>query len=138
MNNQKKSLKKLVTNKKWKYKQRVTEKLSQTHSSQREFWKTLDKLSDKRGKTSSYLSHHSMSTHFKNLLNTKESISVPPKCHEEGPVDDKISLKELKKATGILKPGKAVAIDNLSQIHQIIAGYLYSPVLESFSYPYTK
>lgn len=55
-----------------------------------------------------------MSNHFKNLLNTKESIRVPPKCHEKGPVDDKISLKELKEAAGILKPGKAVAIDNLN------------------------
>ena len=114
LQNEKKSLKKLVSSKKWKHKQKITEKLSQTHSSQSEFWKTLDKLSDKREKTASYVSHLSMSNHFKNLLNTPESICVPPKCFERGPVDDKISLDELKKATGILKPGKAVAIDNLS------------------------
>ena len=114
LQNQKKSLKKLATNKKRKFKQSITEKLSQTPTSQREFWKILDKLSDKREKTSSYVSHQSLSNHFQNLLNTKETINVPPKCTEKGPVDDRISLDELKKASGILKPGKAVAIDNLS------------------------
>ena len=72
MQNEKKSLKKLVSSKKWKHRQKITEKLSQTHSSQLELWKTPDKLSDKQEKNASYVSHLSMSNHFKNLLNTLE------------------------------------------------------------------
>ena len=55
-----------------------------------------------------------MSDHFKSLLNTKEPSSLPPKCKEQGPLDYKITVDELLKVTGILKSGKAVAFDNLS------------------------
>ena len=39
---------------------------------------------------------------------------IPPKCKESGPLDYKITLEELDKGAEILKTGKAVGADNLS------------------------
>ena len=39
---------------------------------------------------------------------------MPPKCKEPGPLDNKITLEELREGSNILKGGKAVAIDNLN------------------------
>ena len=71
--NEKRNFKKLTANKKRKHKQNITNKLSQTHVSQREFWKILDNLSDKKANVSSFVSHHAMTNHFKTLLNSKEN-----------------------------------------------------------------
>ena len=114
LQNKKKSLKKMVSSKKRKYKQNITDKLSQSHKSQREFWKLLDKLSAKKEKISSYVSHKALTNHFKTLLNTTNPMDMSPKCQERGPLDDKITLDELTKASETLKPRKAVAIDNIN------------------------
>ena len=114
LQNEKKSLKKMVCSKKRKRRNAITDKLSQTDKSQREFWKLLDKLSAKKEKTSCYISHKSLTSYFKSLLNTKNPTELPPKCTERGPLDNKISLEELKKVSGILKSGKSVGIDNIN------------------------
>ena len=44
----KRSFKKIVAYKKRKYKRNITDKMSKSHKSQKEFWKLLDKLSEKR------------------------------------------------------------------------------------------
>ena len=111
---QKRSFKKLVAYKKRRYKGKITDKMSKSQKSQREFWKVFDRLNDRKVKTSSYVSHNSLSEHFKTLLNSTETIEIPPECKEEGQLDYTITLDEIKKASEILKPGKAVGVDNLN------------------------
>ena len=113
LQNEKKIFKKMTVGKKRKHRQNVSDKLSQSHVSQREFWKILDKLSEKKANTSSFVSHHAMSRHFKSLLNSKRDIAIPPKCKERGPLDHVIILEELIKGSEVLKAGKAVGYDNI-------------------------
>ena len=47
------------------------------------------------------------------MLNNKVQEDIPPDSTERGPLDDSITLDELKKASAILKPGKALGIDNV-------------------------
>ena len=63
---------------------------------------------------SMHVSHNSFSTHFKNLLNCSNQNEIPRKCKEAGQLDYSITPDELKKASEILKSGKSVGIDNLS------------------------
>ena len=70
---------KKVSSKKRKYKQSITDKVSQTHKSQREFWQLLDKLSAKKEKISSYVSQKALINHFKTLLNTINPIDILPR-----------------------------------------------------------
>ena len=114
LHTEKQRLKKLVTRKKREYKQKLIDKMSRNHKSPREFWKLLDKLSDKKPKTSSLVSHSSLTSHFKTLLTSKKTFDIPPICKEGGQLDYEITLDEIKKASEILKPGKAVGCDNLS------------------------
>jgi hypothetical protein len=111
---QKRFLKKLVANKKRKYKQNIVEKMSKSNKSQKEFWKLLDRLSSKTTNDSAYVSHNSLSNHFKTLLNSSDQNEIPPKSNDPGQLDYPITIDELKKASEILKPGKAVGVDNLS------------------------
>ena len=101
--NEKRNFKKLTANKKRKHKQNITNKLSQTHVSQREFWKILDNLSEKKANVSSFVSHHAMTNHFKTLLNSKEKLTMPPRCQERGAMDHQFTLDELKKGSEFLK-----------------------------------
>ena len=112
--NEKRNFKKLTANKKRKHKQNITNKLSQTHVSQREFWKILDNLSEKKANVSSFVSHHAMTNHFKTLLNSKEKLTMPPRCQERGSMDHQFTLDELKKGSEFLKSGKGVGVDNIS------------------------
>ena len=53
-------------------------------------------------------------SYFKSLLNSKLHVDIPPDSNERGQLEYTITLDELKKASAILKPGKALGIDNLS------------------------
>ena len=111
---EKKNLKKLVIRKKRKYKKNIVNKMSQSHKSLKEFWKLLGNLSDKKSKTSSYVSPNTLTTHFKSLLNTSEEPAMPPLCAENGPLDHMITLDELEEASKVSLPtGKGVGVDNL-------------------------
>ena len=80
---------------------------------QKKFWKLLDKLSKKKTNFSNYIAHKTLSSHFRSFLNNKLQEDIPPDSTERGPLDDSITLDELKKASAILKPGKALGIDNV-------------------------
>ena len=88
--------------------------MSKSDKSQREFWKLLDKLSGKKTNNSIFVSRTSLSNHFKTLLNSNDQNEIPPVNNETSQLDYPISLDELKKASAILKAGKAVGVDNLS------------------------
>ena len=111
---QKRLFRKIISNKKSKYKNNIIDKMSKRDKSQKEFWKLLEKLSDKKTNISNYVSHDSFSNHFKYLLNSNNRNDIPPRSRETGELDNPITIEELKKASEILKPGKAVGVDNLS------------------------
>ena len=108
----KRSFKKHTAFKKRKYKQKITDEMNSSHKNQKQFWRLLDKLSDKKENTSAFLSHNSLLSHFKSLLNSAGSEEIPPECKEHGQLDQPITEEELKTASeNCLKPGKGVGID---------------------------
>ena len=116
--------------------------MSQTNKSQRDFWKLLDKLKEKPKKVS-YVSHKTLTNHFKSLLNPKEALSKPSRCNEKGPLDYEITLEELELATNSLQPGKAVGIDNLinemilclAQVNSLVTLTLFNLILKTGELP---
>ena len=88
--------------------------MTQTHKSLKVFWKLLSKLSEKQSKTSSYVSHKTLTTHFQLLLNTAETATPHPHCSEIGPLDNNITIEELLEASkNSLPGGKGVGADNI-------------------------
>ena len=73
---------------------------------QKDFWKLLDKFSTKKTSISSNAPHDALSRHIKSLLNSKSHVDLPPDSNERGQLDYIITLNVLKKASGIIKPGK--------------------------------
>ena len=120
----KRTFKKHITLKKRKYKQNIVDEISGSQKNQKHFWKLLDKLSDKKESTSAFVSHNSLLSHFKSLLNSSHSKEIPQECLEHGQLDQPITEEELKKASGCLKPGKAVGIDNVG--NEMISCLLHS------------
>ena len=54
------------------------------------------------------------SQYFKKLLNTRRTLDIPSDEEKVGELDYSISLDELKKASSILKPGKALGLTILA------------------------
>ena len=102
-----------VANKKRKFKQKLADEMTKSQKSPKIFWKLLDKLSGKK-KTSTYVSHNSIANYIKTLLNSNDQNVIPPESKEFGKLDFPITLEEVRKASGILQPGKAVGLDNLN------------------------
>ena len=116
LSQQKKLLKKLTTQKKYRYKKGILNEMANNYNNknQKDFWKLLDKLSQKKPNISNYIKHDTLSSHFRSLLNTKGQVNLPPDSKERGPLDGTITLEELEIAAAILKPGKALGIDSVS------------------------
>ena len=81
---------------------------------QKDFWKLLNRFSPTNTKFSNNISPDTLSNHFKTLLNSQSHSELPPDCKESGQLDYTITLDELMKASLILRPGKALGIDNIS------------------------
>ena len=77
--------------------------------------------------------------YFKTIFASKTQIDIPDDNNEIGQLDYNITLDELKKASGILKPGKALGIDNISnemiqsllECHPEIILLLFNSIIES-------
>ena len=111
----KKKLKQIVTNKKRGYRQRIIDKMAHNQKGNKEFWKLLKKLSDKQPKTSSFVSHSYLTNHFKTLLNSKVKVEMPPKSTEPCQLDEEITLEEMNESAKVSLPaGKGVGADNLN------------------------
>ena len=104
----------LVRQKKFKYKQNILNEIASKRTNNKDFWKLLDRLSPKKSSISGDLNHDVLTSHFKSLLNTNVCTQMPRDSNEMGQLDYIITLEELKKASAILKPGKALGIDNVS------------------------
>ena len=71
------------------------------------FWNMLKKISPKVKVDSKNIPAHNFSQYFKKLLNTRRTLDIPSD-EKVGELDYSISLGELKKASSILKPDKAL------------------------------
>ena len=80
----------------------------------KQFWKLLNKLDldkmDKRN-AGNEISPSEWLSHYTNLLQGVTKGKIPDNTAEHGPLDYEITLEELMKAKGILKPGKATGVD---------------------------
>ena len=112
--NVKKKFQKLIRNKKRTYKKTIINKMSNSYQDQKSFWKLLKKLDKPKTNYVKYVSHTSFHNHFKNILNSKRIVNIPPDNHEEGKLDYEFTVTELKAASNLLKDGKATGMDNLS------------------------
>ena len=113
---QKRVFKKTVTHKKNSYQHDIFDEMTtkKNEKKQKDFWKLLGKLSPKKTNLSDNMSHDTLSIYFESLLNSNSHVELPPDNNERGKLDHSITLDELMKASSILKPGKSVGIDNIS------------------------
>ena len=123
---QKKHLKRLIATKKRSHKQNMLHKMTNMRSETKPkaFWNMLKKISPKVKVDSKNIPAHNFSQYFKKLLNTRKTLDIPPDEEKVGELDYSISLDELK-ASSILKPGKALGIDNIGNemIIGLVEGY---------------
>ena len=110
-----KSLKKLIKEKKAKYKSDILGDMTLNRNNQKLFWKLLDKF---QGKKNDYIAKNISSrnwvSHFKQLLQSEEEIHYPPDVTGGAPLDFDITHEELKNASYVLKDNKAIGHDSLS------------------------
>ena len=111
----KREFRKMTIRKKREHKESILNQmmLKRNENNQKEFWKLLDKISPKNTSDSLNVSPHSFLEHFKATLFTDIPGEVPPESQEEGTLDYEINIEELKSASSILKPGKAIGVDEL-------------------------
>ena len=109
---QKKILKKLIRAKKTVYKNNTINKMrSMKNSSPKQFWNLFRKLSPNKESSTGEIHPDSFGTFFKTLLTSKDGINIPEDSNTNGELDYEITLKELKEASPILKPGKSNGIN---------------------------
>ena len=80
---------------------------------QKKYWNLLKKLEQKEYNTTQYVSPKNLSNHYKNLLNAKRVLDMPPISTKKGKLDHPITLEELEKAKHVLKRGKANGLDTI-------------------------
>ena len=116
LNLQKRNFRKLIATKKRHYKHKILNQMTsrKNEKKQKDFWKLLKKISANKTRGSINIPPYTFAEHFKSILTANNPGELPPDDKEGGPLDYNISLEELKKATGILKPGKALGMDNIS------------------------
>ena len=98
------------------------------------FWNMLKKIFPKVKVDSKNIPAQNFSQYYKKLLNTRRTLDIPPDEEKVGELDYSISLDELKKASSILKPGKALGIDNIGNEMTIcLVGSCPSIILKVFN-----
>ena len=111
----KKKLKKMVRGKQRLYKKNILNEMDQcTNADQKKYWKLVKKLEQKEHNTTHYVTPRSHLEHYKNLLNSKRPLKLPPESSKNGKLDYPITSEELDKAKHILKGGKANGLDVIS------------------------
>ena len=115
----KKSLKKMVKNKKSEYKDTILQKMKWSNKKSKLFWKLLDKLRHNQNDQSfiAGISGERWVKHFSNVLQNKGALDekrLPTNTTPVGPLDSEITTEEIKLASYILKNGKSPGIDNIS------------------------
>ena len=112
-----KELKKLVSKKKNEYKLEIVNEMNMTGKNQKYFWKLLDKLdgSPREDIFKDCIAGTRWVEHFKTVLREEERIiSYPADSTDLGPLDYRITRKELSEAEYVLRPYKSTGYDSLS------------------------
>ena len=112
--NLKRTLKKTVRKKKRMHKKMVLNEMVQnSNTDQKKYWKLVKKLEQKENNTTQYVSPKNLSNHFRELLNSKRALDMPPNSTKIGKLDHPITSLELDEAKSILKRGKANGLDTI-------------------------
>ena len=114
----KRSFTNLTKKKKNQYKKDILEKMHLTKRSDvKQFWKLLNKLDLDKIDTQNAatdISPTEWMDHYTSLLQGATAGSIPDNTDENGPLDHDITIDEMMKAKGILKPGKATGTDQVN------------------------
>ena len=112
----KKQLKNTTKRKKRCYKENILDQLNCSKKNSKIFWKLLDKLEPKQNDDlfKKGISGQRWVNHFKSIFTSDTAQPLPDNPRENGPLDYPISEDEFNNASYILKPGKAVGIDGIS------------------------
>ena len=95
------------------------------NGSPKQFWNLFRKLSPNKESSTGGIYPDSFGTFFKTLLTSKDGINIPEDSNTNGELDYEITLKQLKEASPILKPGKSNGID-------IICNEMIQPLLSQY------
>ena len=111
----KRLFKNMIKKKKILYKKSIIDKMQLTKNADiKQYWKLLNKLdfdSHKTRNAAADISPREWMNHYTNLLKGIDESKIPNNVAESGPLDYEITMEEMMKARGILKPGKATGID---------------------------
>ena len=82
----------------------------------KKFWKLLDKLkAEKQNEIFiERMGAQKLKTSFESILRDKNEPICPPDSTKNGPLDNEITIEELKNASYVLKPGKSTGPDPIS------------------------
>ena len=83
----------------------------------KQYWKLLNKLDFENNKARNgitNISNREWMEHYTNLFRCDSQSKIPDSVTTSGPLDYEITMEEMMKAKGILKPGKATGIDGIS------------------------
>ena len=113
---QKRNFKKLIKDKKKRFKENIIQEMALNKKNSKQFWKLLDKLKEPKHDTDFVrsISEQNWKQYFESILIGEKQPQYPCDCTDRGPLDGKISLEELKEASYILKSGKSSGIDAIS------------------------
>ena len=111
----KKQYKNMLKRKKKNYKLKAINEMSLNRREGKKFWKSLKKLDNSKSDETfiSTISAESWINQFKETLISSKEPVYPTNSTQQGPLDHDITLEELKKASYILKNGKACGIDKI-------------------------
>ena len=134
----KRRFKKLIRTKKRSHTKKIFEDILR-FDRQREikkFWKSLKSLgNDREMDYINCISENSWTSYFERVKGTENGPVYPPDDTSEGPLDYEITLEELTDAKGVLKNGKASAIDLISyEMLKCVIEYDAKILLKVFNY----
>ena len=112
----KKLLKTTIKKKKENYKENIIEQLNCSRKNSKTFWKILVKLKPNQNEDvfKKGISGQRWINYFKYILTSDTARPLPDNPNENGPLDYPITDDEINSASYILKPGKAVGADGVS------------------------
>ena len=129
---EKTKLKKIVVKKKLSYKESILQEIS-SKTEQKEYWRLINKLINNKD-DNLHVSEQKLLAHFQKLLYGSTNDQFPINDSEVGELDYIITTDELKKATTVLKTGKAPGHDNiLNEMLKCLVGKYPDLILKLFN-----
>ena len=144
LSSRKKELKKLIKRNKKEYKEDIVKQMNYSKNNGKKFWKLLDKLEEKQDDTifKQGISGQKWTSYFKSIFQDPcGRTTLPHNTVENGSLDYEITDDEIKAAAYILRNGKAVGYDCISnemlscllQTHPDVLKTLFNHLLQNQS-----